>query len=239
MRYFLMCLASFLIHTHLYAGQLIIGTLAYDPPFETTSDNKGNFFGFDIDIMNEVCNRLQEKCHYKPLTFEKILSETQSGQIDLAIAGISIMPNRQLLYLFSLPYLASRAGLLAKSNSTIKTIEDIQGKHIGVEAGTLFKTLALNKFPGVQITEYDTQNDLFQAVADDDVDLILLDEASAQYWMTNNGVSFKSVGKPIPMGVGYGIMANLSNSTLINRVNNALISMENDGSYLVIYKRYF
>lgn len=239
MRLFWVCLFSFIINNSAYAAPLIIGTLAYDPPFETASDKTGDFFGFDIDVMNEICNRLRATCKYKSFPFEQLLHETQFGKLDLAIAGISITAEREQFALFSLPYLASKAGLLTKSSSAITKFSDVNGKRIGIEAGTVFKGIVLKKFPNVKLVEYKEQNDLFQAVADNNVDLIMLDEASAKYWISNNGDLFKLVGGPISIGVGYGIMANLNNSALINQINGALISMENDGSYLSIYNRYF
>ena len=239
MRFFLACLVSFLMNAYSYAAQLTIGTLASDAPFETAADNHGHFFGFDIDIMNEICNRLQEKCRYKSYTFENLLSATQSGSIDLAIAGISITLEREQYYLFSLPYLISKAELLTTASSPIKNFNDVNGKRVGIEAGTVFKRLALKSFPGIKITSYSTQNDLFQAVSDGSIDVAILDAASAQNWIINNSSLFKSVGSDITIGSGYGIMTNLNNAALIDRINKALISMENDGSYLAIYKRYF
>ncbi len=239
MRFILACFVSCVLNPCLHAEHLIIGTLAYDPPFETAADQKGDYFGLEMDLMNEICRRLQDECTYKPLTFEQLMGETLSGAIDLAIAGITITEQRRLSYLFSLPYLKSEARLLAKSVSPINSLSDINGKRLGVEAATLFKGLAEEKFTNVKIIEYLTQTDLFQGIADDKVDMIIIDSVSAKYWVTNSSSILKIVSDPIPIGEGYGIMANVSKTALINRINRKLIDMENDGTYLSIYSRYF
>ena len=239
MRFFLVFVFGILFNNYIYAEQLIIGTLAYDPPFETAADQKGDYFGFEMDLMNEICRRMNDQCKYKPFYFKQLMIEVQSGTIDLAIAGITITNNRRLSYLFSLPYLKSNAQLLTTSTSNINAPKDINGKRLGFEAGTLFKKLVQQKYNNMTIIEYKTQTDLFQGIANNEVDIIILDEISATFWVTNNNSQLKLVDDSIPVGEGYGIMANFSKQDLISRINNTLIDMENDGTYLAIYKRYF
>lgn len=239
MRSFFVSVIGFLISAPLFAGVLTIGTLSYDPPFGMMINKTGNFFGFEMDLMNAICKRLNETCRYKALTFEQLLSETQAGKIDLAVAGISITLERQQMYLFSLPYLASNAQLLANVNSPIKNFQDVIEKRIGIEAGTVFKMLAQQQFKNSKLVEYSTQSDLFEALANKSVDIIILDKFSAEYWVDNNQGLFKTVEKGIPVGIGYGVMANKNQGVLIERINQALIDIENDGTYLSIYQQYF
>ncbi len=44
-----------------HAKTLLIGTTAQNPPFSSIADQKENFYGFDIDIMGEVCRRIKSK----------------------------------------------------------------------------------------------------------------------------------------------------------------------------------
>ncbi|CDZ76067.1 lysine-arginine-ornithine-binding periplasmic protein [Legionella massiliensis] len=67
----LILLLTLLLSPFLQAERLNIGTLVYDPPFEVEADKKEHFFGFDVDIMMEVCNRLHADCHFTPLLFLK------------------------------------------------------------------------------------------------------------------------------------------------------------------------
>lgn len=122
-----------------YALSLVIGTLSYNPPFETQvndSSKKNEFYGFEIELMDEICERINAKCQYKPLLFEQILAEINSGAINLGIGSINITPERSERFLFSLPYKASYHQFLIPSNSNIKKIDDLKGKTIGIHLGS-------------------------------------------------------------------------------------------------------
>lgn len=122
-----------------YALTLTIGTLSYNPPFEiqvNNSSKKNEFYGFEIELIDEICKRINAKCQYKPLLFEQILSEVNSGAIDLGIGSINITPERSERFLFSLPYKASYHQFLVPSNSNIKKIDDLKGKTIGIHLGS-------------------------------------------------------------------------------------------------------
>jgi ABC-type amino acid transport substrate-binding protein len=93
----------------------LIGRTTQNPPFSSLADQKDHFYGFDIDIMGEICGRLQLKCKYKPLLFNELFTEIAAKKIDLAIAAIIITPNRQQ-FLFSLPYLKSYARFITQKN---------------------------------------------------------------------------------------------------------------------------
>lgn len=239
MKYVLACVVSLLINNSLHAGNIVIGTSAYNPPFEMATGNNGKFFGFEIDLMDEMCKRLKDTCQYKALTFEKLLQEVGNGKVDLALSGVTITEERQLSSIFSMPYLISKAELLTKSTSQISDVNDVSGKTIGIEAGTVFKTFIQTRFPDAKIKEYNTQQDLLQAIGNGDIDLIMLDYVTAQYWINNNDRLFKPVGSAMNLGTGYGIMTTQDKSELIYRINKALNDMQNDGTYLSIYKRYF
>lgn len=222
------------------AQALVIGTSQNNPPFSSASDEKGHFYGFDIDIMNEVCKRIKAPCTYKTLIFNEIFTELMSNKIDIAIAAIIITEDRSLYFLFSIPYLESNAQFITQKQSPINTPEDIKNKRIGIRQGTPFATVA-HKIYGnqVSIIEFDEVSDLYDALKQDKIDVILTNDASARYWYANNSDLYKLIGTQIPTGEGYGIIANKGQEKLISRVNEALLHMEEDGTYLSIYTRYF
>lgn len=238
MRYFIYGL-FLLTSSILHAETLKIGTVSFGPPFEMAADNNHHFFGFDIDLMQEICTRIQASCQFSNMTFEQLFSRLDNDNIDLAIGAISITNLRQKSYLFSLPYLVSSGQFVTKKTTTIHSLQDIQGKKIGVVKGTVFAELIQGMFSqAISIDEFDAVADLLEALADDDVDIIMLDSGTSDYWVANNN-DYQVVGKHIPVGTGYGIMANKKSSALIKRVDEALLSVQNDGTFLKIYQRYF
>ncbi|HAT9593342.1 TPA: transporter substrate-binding domain-containing protein, partial [Legionella pneumophila subsp. pneumophila] len=49
----------------------------------------------------------------------------------------------------------------------------------------------------------------------------------------------KLLGDSFPFGVGFGVVARLDQAELIEKINQALIEIENDGTYLKIYNLFF
>ncbi|KTD22771.1 arginine 3rd transport system periplasmic binding protein [Legionella lansingensis] len=224
----------------LHAKSILIGTLPYAPPFAMAADSKEDFFGFDIELMNEICTRIKITCKFKPLKVPELFSELLEGKIDLAMAAISITESRQDDFLFSLPYLTSNAQFLTNSGSELNSIEDIRNKKVGIEKGTLFKMVVLEQFSNeAQIIEYPSIDEAFKGLTNNEVDILIMDAGAAKYWAATATPDFKLVGDKIPVGVGYGIMANKKSQALIDQINKALMDMEADGTYLKIYKRYF
>ncbi|KTD24194.1 MULTISPECIES: transporter substrate-binding domain-containing protein [Legionella] len=237
---FLLLLLTLLVCSPVSAEIIRIGTLPYDPPFEIQADKQGHFWGFDVDIMTEICHRITADCRFIPLTFTKIFTELVAGNIDLGLGAISITETREETFLFSLPYLASNGQYVTTTVSPINNIADIQEKRVGSVQGTLFKALILERFNDlVQIIEYPTISATFHALSTRKVDVVITDEETAKHWVATSSTLFKLVGKSIPVGIGYGIMANKKSPGLIKRINKALLEMENDGTYLKIYNRYF
>ena len=83
------------------ADPLRIGTLYFYPPFAEQDDEKGDFSGFDIDLMKEICKKINRECVFKGMNFVDLFPALDSGKIDLAIGAISITVKRKYKYLFS------------------------------------------------------------------------------------------------------------------------------------------
>ncbi|KTC85177.1 transporter substrate-binding domain-containing protein [Legionella brunensis] len=222
----------------LFAQPINIGVANDGPPFEIPEDNKSHLSGFEVDLMQEICRRAQFKCLFKTFTFPDLFNAILDNRIDLAIATISITPERQENFLFSLPYLPGSAQYVTNISNPIKTIDDIKGKNVGIEKGSIFKAWVMSQLGHTtQVQEYKNLAEVLQALNDGKVDAILLDSGKVQYWVANNSDLFRPVGNP--MSTGYGIMANKTQVELINTINKYLIQLENDGTYLKLYQRYF
>ena len=120
---------------------------------------------------------------------------------------------------------------------------DIQGKKVGIFKGSLYKDYLLQKFNNqITILEFTNTPSAFEALTNNEVDVLLLANIDEEYWIASSALDrndFHFIGEPIPLGYGYGIMANFESSKLITQINKALSDMESDGTYLQIYNIYF
>ncbi|QDP71595.1 transporter substrate-binding domain-containing protein [Legionella israelensis] len=234
----LILILLFSLSTINQAAVLRIGVPAFDPPFDMQADKNQHLSGFDVELMMEICRRLKKDCRFIPSSFVEIFQQLSKRKVDLIIGAISITAERQKKYLFSLPYMASYGQFINK-NKAINKIKEIRGQRVGVLAGSLYEQLVSNLFNNdVEVVRYKLSDNIIDALMNDEIDAALMDEAASQYWKAANS-AFNLVGKPIKVGVGFGIVANKDQIALIKQINHALIDMEADGTYLKIYKRYF
>lgn len=234
----LLLLILTLITSH--AETLNIVTPSFSPPFVMTADNQNHFIGFSIDIMTEICKKLNVTCKIKSMPFNETFDAIIRNDADLAIGSYTITQDREAYVQFSRPYLRSSAGVLTLVNSGLTSLNDLKTKTIGAEIDSSF-VHHLEKTYGndIKIIPYPNISDMIFALSEGKVDAIIMDKETTNFWIGNNDEMFKMVGESFPLGLGIGIMARKDNNALMARVNQSLMSMQADGSYLKIYRAYF
>lgn len=116
-----------------------IGTDATYAPF-SSKDAKGDFVGFDIDLGNEMCKRMEVKCTWVGSDFDALIPSLKAKKIDAIISSLSITEKRQQEIAFSEKLYAADSRLIAAKGSPIQpTIDSLKGKHVGVLQGSTQK----------------------------------------------------------------------------------------------------
>lgn len=240
MRLFLLiCVLCFISLAH--AETLVIGTPPFSPPFEMAADNKGELIGFSIEIVSNICKRLDKQYRFQLIHFNKIMDSILRGYIDMAVGNITITQEREQFVAFSLPYLPSEAQFIRKrSDHSVESTKDFEGKTIGIERTSVFEAYLKKHYnDSVKITNYTLISDIMSALESGNIEVALLDKETANFWVANNSNVFELIGEPIPIGLGIGIMLNKNNSQLLAGINQSLLDMQSDGTYLKIYNAYF
>lgn len=113
-------------------GKLIAGTEATYPPFDFIKD--GKVVGYGRDILENVTRKLNVELEYVDLPWAGVLPGLLAGKFDMVAAGVNITPERAARYAFTLPISeAAPAALKRKSDTSIKTVEDLSGKVVGTQ----------------------------------------------------------------------------------------------------------
>lgn len=216
-----------------------IGTLVYDPPFVISAHE-----GFDIDLSRLLCERMKAQCQLMPMSSKQLYQALQLGKIDMAIAGITISSSRKADYIFSLPYMLSKGQFLTLSDSNINSVHDLQGSTVGVIrdelSGGVFYNYVTHNYQGqFKINQYDTVEDMFAALSNKTISAVFLYRSDVNYWNHNGSNMFKPLGPVVTIGGGLAIMALPKNQDLIGQINKLLQQMEQDNTYLGLYKTYF
>ena len=142
--------------------------------------------------------------------------------------------------MFSIPYLESSGQFVTKGTSAINLPMELENKRVGLSFGRLFERIIRKIYNGhVEFVAFPNNEAMMTGLSDGTVDAVFMNAATAKFWVANNSTDYKLIGSPVPTGAGYGIVANKGQETLIGAINQALLQMEADGTYLKIYTRYF
>jgi ABC-type amino acid transport substrate-binding protein len=218
-------------------GKITVASNIAYPPFEFSP--KGRPKGFDIDLMNEIAKRAGFKVRYENVQFDSVLRGLDADLFDAAISAMSITGEREKQIDFSDPYFNADQALLVKSDSKIKTVDDLSGATVGVQAGSTGQLKGEELHKGGQIAEvkpYRTIAEAFSDLRAGKIDGVIYDLSAAHKKVVENEGKIRYV-ESIPTGEQYGI-AFPKDSLLVEPVNQALEDIKNDGTYEKLYEKW-
>ena len=217
-------------------------------PFESKAPD-GTLVGFDIDLGNEICKRLNAKCVWVENDFDGLIPALKAKKFDGVLSSMSITPAREKEIAFSAKLFNTPTTLVAKKGSPIDpmTSETLKGKSVGVEQGTIQETYAKAHWQpaGVNIVPYQNQDQVYQDLISGRLDAALQDRVQADlgFLKQPRGAGFEFVGKnledPKTLGEGAGIGLRKEDTDLKAKIDKAIAAMRNDGTYDKIAKKYF
>ncbi len=164
-------------------GVLVMGTSADWPPFEYV-DSKGNIVGIDVEIAKKIAQELGVKLEIKDMKFAALIEALKNGQVDIVLADMTPTAERGKVVDFSIPYYFSKGNAivtLKEKADQIKSVDDLVGKKIGVQLGTIQEEWAKNALGGkAQIISYDrVYPEMVMALKRGDIDVMVLGDTIA------------------------------------------------------------
>ncbi|CAG9620774.1 transporter substrate-binding domain-containing protein [Sutcliffiella rhizosphaerae] len=209
------------------------------PPFEFEKD--GEYTGIDIDLITAIAEDQGFEIDFNPMDFGGIIPAMQAGQLDLAIAGMSITEERKNVVDFSNPYFEAGLTLVVKNDTTdIEAIEDLEGKKVAVKTGTTGATFAQNSADeyGFEIVQFNDSPAMFQEVANGNADALIEDYPVIAYAIAQNDLGLQTVGDRLN-GDQYGIaVLKGQNADLLEKINTGLENLRESGKYDEILNKY-
>lgn len=212
-----------------------------DAPFMGSINNKGQYEGFEIDLLNDLAKRLGVKVEYTPVKGSNRVQLLQQKRIDLVFATVSHYRARDRVADFSISYIYTPQTLLVRKDSGIKSIADLDGKRVGVDAAAG----ALRKIPAVQpkaiMQTFQSWPDAFFALQQRNVDAVATDNivlAGMRAAAPNPG-DYELVGKAGVYAGGYlGILLRQDDSKSRDTINFLLQDQWNDGTWQAAFDKW-
>ncbi|MFD2923022.1 glutamine ABC transporter substrate-binding protein [Halobacillus naozhouensis] len=207
-------------------------------PFEFKED--GEYTGFDIELIKAIADEAGFEIELAPTNFDGIIPGLQTGKFDIAIAGIGITEERAKKIDYSDPYYESglRIGV-PKDNTSIKSLEDLEGKTIATRLGSTSAAFIKENIKGATPNEYQQMSQVYLAVENGSADAVLYDAPNVAYYVKTEGSDkLKMVGE-LYKAEQYGIAISKGQEDLVKAINDALATLKENGTYDEIYKKWF
>lgn len=225
---------------------LVVGFDASFPPYGYKDKKTGEYVGFDLDLAKEVAKRNDWDVKLQAIDWKSKDMELKSGTINCLWNGFTIN-GREDDYTWSNPYVDNSQVVVVKKDSGIKTLADLKGKIVMVQAGSSAETaltnekdneknLALTKtFKQLdKIKDYDMA---FTNLEAGSVDAIAMDIGVAQFRIKKTPDKFVILEEQIATEQ-YGVGFKKGNTELRDKVQKTLDEMIKDGTFLKIAEKW-
>jgi polar amino acid transport system substrate-binding protein len=169
-----------------------------------------------------------------------VFASLNNGDLDLVISGVTINDRRRQSYDFTRPYFEARQLIAVPRTSTVKGLQDLAGKKIGVVTGSTGDDVASRAFgkTSPNIRRFDTTPLIIAELAAFGVDAAIGDNGVIAYRVQERK-ELKTVDDPTFPKEYFGIVVKQGNTALRDALNKGLAAIIADGSYARIYRKWF
>jgi ABC-type amino acid transport substrate-binding protein len=218
-------------------GELSVAAGIPSKPFVFTGPGSSRALGFDVDLVDAIAGTLGiENVRFVRQPVTAAIPSVRQGRFDMSAAAFSITPERAKQIAFSDPYFQADQSVMVQADSSITSLDGLQGKAIGVQRGTTGADLAAT-VPGATLKRYDIIDDAFDALAQGRVDGVVNDFAISAYTAAQKP-QLKVVER-VPPREEYGLVFPKDNPALREAFNTGLAKIRADGTYDKIYAKWF
>ncbi|MGW0709812.1 transporter substrate-binding domain-containing protein [Streptomyces sp. NPDC002643] len=219
------------------AGQLTTCTHLPYPPFQSEIDGKVQ--GFDVALIDLVAEDLGVKQEILDTPFENFKTGAflNSGECDLAAAGMTITEERKKNVDFSDPYFDATQAVLASKKAGVSSFADLGSKKVGTQAQTTGEDYA--KSQGLDPVSFESSDAVLGGLRTGQVDAVVIDYPVVQGWLKDkaNADAFE-VAEQLNTGEQYGFTVKKGNSKLLAAIDKALTEARADGTYRELYEQW-
>ncbi|MFZ0066839.1 MAG: transporter substrate-binding domain-containing protein [Pseudolabrys sp.] len=216
------------------------------PPFNYAGSD-GAPTGLNVDLARLICEELKVACTVQMRRFDTLINALNTNNGDAIIASIAATPEMRSRVDFSDPYYRTPARFVARRDSTIEDVrpEALEGKKIGVVAGTAHEAYLKTLFTEAELHPYPDADAARFALKRGEVDLLFGDGVSLAFWLNGTDSANCCVFKGGPylesrfFGEGVGIVVRRGNDLLRQAFNWALFRLWERGRFTDLWLRYF
>lgn len=163
---------------------LKVGIAPNYKPFDYKED--ANLTGLDVDLVNEIAKKEGMEITWVEMSFDGLIPALKTGKIDMIASAMSATDERKQSVDFTDTYYATKNLYIKnKSNEALKSKEDLEGKNIGVQLGTLQEPVA-KAIRDAKVQSSEDLNVAVLALKSNKIDAIIADKDVAKGFLKEN-----------------------------------------------------
>lgn len=221
------------------SGEFVLGLDASFPPMGFT-DEDNNIIGFDIDVAQEVCDRMGVALVTQPIIWDAKEQDLNAGRIDCIWNGMSVNPSREEAMNLSDPYMENEMIFVVPADSDIQGIADLEGKTVGVQLGSTAQDIleGADFYDTIYATPLEDNVEALRQLELGFSDAVFMDSVVANYLIASNGKDFVILDEGLEKEE-YAIGFRKDDQALRDEVQKTLSEMKADGKLGEIATKWF
>ena len=215
-------------------GFLNMATNAEFPPYEFKEGD--DFAGIDVEIAYAIADKLGLELKINDVEFGSIIGGIQTGKYDIGLAGMTVTEERLESVNFTVSYATGIQSIIVKEGSDIKTVDDLEGKKIGVQQDTTGDIYCCDDYGDENVVEFKTGADAVQALVAGKVDCVVIDnEPAKSYVAAASGLAILDTEYVIEE---YAACISKDNEELLAAIDAIITEMIESGELQEIVDKY-
>lgn len=219
-------------------GKLVVGSEVGFAPFEfymTDENGKEYEAGFEMDLARQIAADLGVELEVADQQFNGLITALQVGEVDLVISGMTATEERRNAVDFSTTYYVGEQPFVVREADVekYKTYDDIKGKMVGAQLGTIQQTILETQFPECESLLLPKVPTLLMELLNGNIEGVICSRIVATSYMNiYDGLAFAEI--PVDSnknGVGVAVAKGDDNATLLAAVNETVERVVADGTY--------
>jgi polar amino acid transport system substrate-binding protein len=210
-------------------------------------DNPQGIIGFEMDMAHALAKEMGREIKFVSRQFDNLFSDLERGDIDIAMNGLEILPERMQRVRFTKPYYIYQLQLVVRGDENrLKTLDDFKDHDfvIGTMGATAAEKLLNEK--GIKSKPYDDQEGPYKDLSlEREIQGVLFDLPGAIYYAAPDDdlkysrriPGLKFLGPAFAEGY-YGIAVRKDDETLANELNGALDQIRQNGTLKRILQKW-
>jgi cyclohexadienyl dehydratase len=163
-----------------------VGTSGDYPPFSLALEGDSIVFeGFDIAVARAFAEAHGYEVVPKRFRWSNLSQSLAAGRFDIAMSGVTIVPDRSAIGRFSIPVVETGAVVLVRELERYPDLESLDRStvRIGVNAGGYLERVARGRFRRATLLTIPDNAAVLEALSTGNVHAVVTDTAEASLWL--------------------------------------------------------